>query len=112
LEHLEAIGSVHTGRFFGGIGISRDSVQFAMMIGNSLYFVVDADSRIKYEQAGMQAFSYLKKTGTVQVRKYYELPEEVLTDPEQLRLWADEAIKVALKTKLSKKPKHNNDHQP
>lgn len=102
LELLEPIGSVRTGRFFGGVGISRDAVQFAMMMGNSLYFVVDETSRKKYEQAGMQPFSYLTKRGRVHVRKYFELPEDVLTDSEQLRLWANEAILAAEKAKTSK----------
>jgi DNA transformation protein and related proteins len=102
LEHLETIGPVQTGRFFGGVGITRESVQFAVIMGNSLYFVVDEDSRIKYADAGMQPFSYMKKTGLVWVRKYYEVPEDVLTDPAQLRLWADEAIQIAGKTKPKK----------
>lgn len=73
-----------------------------MMMGNSLYFVVDETSRKKYEQAGMQPFSYLTKRGRVHVRKYFELPEDVLTDSEQLRLWANEAILAAEKAKTSK----------
>ena len=99
LELLESIGPVQTGRFFGGVGISRGLVQFAMIMGNSLYFAVDEDTRKKYEQAGMQPFSYATKKGRVQVRKYFELPEDVLTDSEQLRRWANEAMHVAGKTK-------------
>ena len=103
LEHLSQVGSFETGRFFGGVGISHGAIQFAVIMGNSLYFVVDEDSRKKYEQVGMQPFSYLTKKGRVQVRKYFELPEEVLTDPAQLRIWADEAMCVANKTKRPKK---------
>lgn len=99
LEHLTPVGPLHTGRFFGGVGISSGAIQFAMIMGNSLYFVVDESTRKKYEQMGMQPFSYLTKKGRVQVRKYFELPEEVLTDPAQLRIWADEAMSVAHKTK-------------
>lgn len=74
-----------------------------MIMGNSLYFAVDDDTRKKYEQAGMQPFSYMTKKGRVQVRKYFELPEDVFTDPEQLRLWANEAMRVAGKMKKSGK---------
>ncbi|NOS74215.1 MAG: TfoX/Sxy family protein [Methyloglobulus sp.] len=107
LEHLESIASIHTGRFFGGVGISNGYVQFAMMMDNSLYFVVDDDSRKKYEQAGMQPFSYLTKKGRVQVRRYFEVPEEVFTDSEQLREWANEAMLVAEKTKKPSKTLKN-----
>ena len=103
LELLEPIGPVRAGRFFGGVGISKGSLQFAMIMGNSLYFAVDDDTRKKYEQAGMQPFSYMTKKGRVQVRKYFELPEDVLTDPEQLRLWTNEAVRAAGKTKKPKK---------
>lgn len=103
LEHLAPVGPLHTGRFFGGVGISNGAIQFAMIMGNSLYFVVDESTRKKYEKMGMQPFSYLTKKGRVQVRKYFELPEEVLTDPAQLRIWADEAMSVAHKTKKPSK---------
>lgn len=103
LEHLTRVGSLQTGRFFGGVGISNGAIQFAMIMGNSLYFVVDEGTRKKYEQVGMQPFSYLTKKGRVQVRKYYEVPEDVLTDPAQLRIWADEAMSAAHKTKTPNK---------
>ena len=98
LELLEPVGPVAISRFFGGVGISHRLVQFAMIMGNSLYFVVDDSTRQKYEKAGMTSFSYATRKGRVQVRKYYELPEEILTDAEQLRLWANESIQVAGKT--------------
>lgn len=97
LEFLEPIGPIRTGRFFGGIGISCHAVQFAMIMENRLYFAVNDDSRKQYERAGMPSFSYLTKRGRVQVCRYFELPEEVLTDREQLRRWAHEAMRVAEK---------------
>ena len=102
LELLQAIGPLQTGRFFGGVGISNGTVQFAMIMGNSLYFVVNEDTRKKYEEMGMLPFSYTTKKGRVQVRKYFELPEDILTDPEQLRFWANEAMGIAAKTNKPK----------
>ncbi len=40
----------------------------------------------------------MTKRGRVQVRKYFELPEEVLLDSEKLRIWANEAVNAATKT--------------
>lgn len=74
-----------------------------MIMHNTLYFAVDEDTRKKYEQAGMQPFSYVTKKRWVQVRKYFELPEDVLTDPELLQLWANESIQVAYNSKKPKK---------
>lgn len=98
LELLEPAGPVTTGRFFGGVGISCGSVQFAMIMENSLYFVVDDTTRPKYEKAGMTSFSYTTKNGLIKVRKYFELPEDVLIDPEQLRVWMSESVRIANKT--------------
>lgn len=103
LELLAPIGLMQTSRFFGGVGISNGFVQFAMIMGNSLYFTVDENTRKQYEQAGMQPFSYMTKKGLVQVRRYFELPEDILTDHEQLRLWANEAMCVAGKPRATKR---------
>ena len=102
LELLESVGSVRTSRFFGGVGISRGDVQFAMIMGSSLYLVVDDSTRPKYENAGMAPFSYTTKKGRIQVRRYFELPEDILTDPDELRIWVRESIEVAGKVKKLK----------
>ncbi|MEQ1635194.1 MAG: TfoX/Sxy family protein [Methylococcales bacterium] len=104
LEFLEPLFPVSIARFFGGAGIYCGSVQFAMIMHNTLYFVVNDESREKYQQAGMQPFSYMTKKGQVKVRKYFELPEEVLNDPEQLQLWANESLKIAYNTQKPKQP--------
>ncbi|MGH9885613.1 MAG: TfoX/Sxy family protein [bacterium] len=105
LELLAPIGLVKPTRFFGGVGLSLSSVQFAMIMDNCLYFVVDDTTRARYEAAGMQSFSYETKKKRVQVRRYFELPEDVLTDSDELRVWAAESLKVATETRPKKKPK-------
>jgi DNA transformation protein and related proteins len=107
LAHLEPIIPLKTTRFFGGIGLVYESVQFGMMIGNNLYFVVDESTQAKYLQAGMQSFSYMTKKGCIQVRRYFELREEVLTDAKELQAWAAESIQIANKTKKPAKKNVN-----
>lgn len=103
LEHLAVVDAVSTSRFFGGVGLSLGAAQFAMVMGNSLYFVVDDSTRAKYEAAGMAPFSYTTKNGRVTVRRYFELPEEVLNDPDVLRQWARESIQIAEKKRPASK---------
>jgi DNA transformation protein len=95
LELLAPVAPVKAAHFFGGIGLSHAAVQFAMIMDNSLYFVVDDTTRARYQAAGMQAFSYETKKGRVQVRRYFELPEDVLLDPDELRVWARESMRIA-----------------
>ena len=68
-----------------------EDTQFAMIINDVLYFVVDGISRPKYEKLGMTPFQYEKKTGTVNVRKYYTAPEECFEDQDVMLEWAKEA---------------------
>ena len=61
----------------------------------TLYFVVDDQTRPKFEALGMQPFSYDKKTGSVIVRKYYTAPESLLDDEELMMEWAQAALAAA-----------------
>lgn len=99
LELLEPINAISSGKFFGGQGVSCDSVQFAMIMGNTLFFVVDDSSRAKYIEMGTECFWYTKKTGKVNVKKYHEVPNALFDDSEKLIDWAKEAIKIAKKLK-------------
>ncbi|MEO5737159.1 MAG: TfoX/Sxy family protein [Variovorax sp.] len=95
VEQLAAMDRVSAGRFFGGVGLSANSVQFAMLMGNSLYFTVDDTTRPKYEQMGSVCFSYGTKKGWVQVKKYFQVPAEVIEDRVALVALAKEAVDVA-----------------
>ena len=103
LDLLEPINAISSGRFFGGKAVSCDAVQFAMIMDSSLFFVVDNGTRDKYIEMGTECFWYTKRTGKVNVKKYHEVPGELLDDPTTLLEWARESIKVA--KKLSKRKK-------
>ncbi len=94
-ELLEPLGNLDEQRFFSGRAFRQDGVQFAMVMGGTLYFVVDDITRVKYEDADSEPFSYKKKGGTVDVRKYFRVPDEVLDDASLIVDWAVEAIHAA-----------------
>ena len=98
---LTEFSDLTTKKFFGGIALRSNQlgadIQFAMIINDVLYFVVDENTRPKYEAKGMQAFSYHKKTGVVNVRKYYAAPEELFEDEDKMTAWAREALETAVK---------------
>ena len=99
--NLAHLGQVETCRFFGGVGLRYEQTQFAVIMDNTLYFVVNDTTRSKYERAGMTSFSYSTKKGRVHVRRYFALPEEILDDPQQLLAWMGESV-LAAQTKRSK----------
>ena len=104
-DQLAPILEVTSGRFFGGAGLSADGVQFAMIMGNALYFVVSDATRAKYEAMGSACFSYTTKKGRVDVKKYFEVPAEFLEDPDRLLQLAHESIDAARRAKRPAKKK-------
>ena len=74
-------------------------MQFAFIIRESLYFCVDDSTRPKYEGLDMESFAYDTKKRRVFVKKYYEVPGELLDEPDEFLEWAEESIAVARKAK-------------
>jgi DNA transformation protein len=94
-ELLQPLGELSQGRFFGGFAFKQNGKQFAMIMGNTLYFCVNDYSRSKYEELGMEPFAYHSKKQRVVVKRYYTVPEEVCEDSNKLVDWAQEAILAA-----------------
>ncbi|VAW92225.1 hypothetical protein MNBD_GAMMA23-264 [hydrothermal vent metagenome] len=78
------LGNITDGKFFGGFAFKSGSKQFAMIMGNTLYFCVNNQTRPKYESIGMEPFSYSTKKGVVKVKKYFSTPEHLFEDQEEL----------------------------
>lgn len=96
-ELFAPLGNLKDGKFFGGFALKSGSKQFAMIMGNTLYFCVNDRTRPKYEALGMEPFSYDTKKGKIIVRKYYSAPENLFEDNVKLIEWANEAIESACK---------------
>ncbi len=99
LDLLTPLGDIESGRFFGGTAFKCSGVQFAMMMRETLYLVVDDTTRLKYIHAGSNPFSYEKKGGVQEVRRYYEVPADVLDETDLFVEWAEESIRIARKKK-------------
>jgi len=99
LELLSPVKTVSSGRFFGGIGLKSEGTQFAMIMDNSLFLVVDDTSRNKYLEYGTECFWYKTKKKKVNVKKYHEVPVEIIENNEAIIEWALEAVSVANKLK-------------
>ncbi len=94
-ELLVPLGPLTSGRFFGGHAFKSGGVQFAMVMGNTLYFKVDDTTRPAFREAGSEAFSYATKKRRVMVESYYAAPETLLDDANELVAWARDAIAAA-----------------
>ncbi|MHA1600029.1 MAG: TfoX/Sxy family protein [Alphaproteobacteria bacterium] len=97
-EQLAPMGPLAAGRFFGGHAFKSGDVQFAMIMGNTLYLRVDDKTRPAFEDRGAQPFSYGKKTRLVAVKTNYAAPEELLDEPDELVVWARRALDAAIRS--------------
>lgn len=82
-------------RMFSGVGLFYRSAMFGLLAREAFYLRVDDRTRVQFEDAGSAPFSYQRAGRTVLLSAYYEVPEGLLDQPEQLLTWARDAIAVA-----------------
>jgi DNA transformation protein len=78
---------------FGGVGIYAADLFFGLIDDDTLYLKVDDTNRGQFEERGMGPFRPSGEHG--EVMQYYEVPEDLLEDPEELARWVAAAIGVA-----------------
>jgi DNA transformation protein len=87
---------------FGGWGIYKDGVMFALIAYDTLYFKVDDGNRQDYEAADLPYFTYSDKGRAIRM-PYCEAPSDGFDDPEILCAWARGAFAAALRAKRAKR---------
>ncbi len=109
LEQLKRIQSVTWRKMFGGVGIYSGDAFFALLDNDTLFFKVDDQTRPDYESRGSKPFQPFG-SGSPPMRGYFELPADILEDPDLLGIWMHRSMNIASRPKASKKPraKHSN----
>ena len=107
LEHLERFGGVTARRMFGGQGLFKGGLMFALIADGQLFFKVDDSNRADFEAVKSQPFTYDKKEGKTGNLSYWYVPDEIIEDPDELKGWAAKAYAVAVKARKASaiKPK-------
>lgn len=95
VEQLEPLGGVRAKKMFGGHGLYRHDLMFAIVVEDTLYLKVDAESRPEYESMALEPFAYQRKRKLVTLRSFYAAPADSLDDAELLCQWATRAIEAA-----------------
>jgi DNA transformation protein len=98
-------GPVTIRRMFSGFGISADGTNFALALRGGLYLRADEQTIPCFESEGSKPFQYQTRTKTVTVASYWQLPERLYDDPEELTGWARAALAAAERAALKKRPK-------
>ena len=99
---LSPLGGVTMRRMFGGLGIYRDGVIFAVVIGEGLYFKADAETAPDFEAEGCGPFVYTGNGGRPVQMPYWRAPERLYDDPEEFVAWARSAVAAAARLAAAK----------
>jgi DNA transformation protein and related proteins len=105
IDLFSDFGPVTIRRMFSGFGISADGTNFALALRGGLYFRADAQTIPRFEAEGSKPFQYQTRAKIVTVGSYWQLPERLYDDPEQLTGWARAALAAAQRAALRKAPK-------
>lgn len=92
-------------RMFGGVGIFRHGLMFALSPGaGGLAFKVDGQTIGRFREAESSEWVYETPSGQSKGMGYWYAPERVLEDEEEFRTWALEAFEAACRIDAGKPP--------
>lgn len=84
---------------FGGWGIYKNGVIFAIIADGVLYFRVDDATQPFFAAKGSRPFVYTMPNGRTMTMAYWELPEDVAVDRQELLHWIDDAVAASKRAK-------------
>jgi len=105
IDLFAGFGPVTIRRMFSGFGISADGIHFALALRGGLFLRADDQTIPRFEAEGSRPFQYQTRARTVTVGSYWQLPERLYDDPEQMTDWARAALAAAQRAALRKPPK-------
>lgn len=103
LDQLTQVVPVTTRAMFGGLTFFHEGRAFALIAEERLYFKVDDTNRSDFETQGMGPFLPFGDPGKPMA--YFEVPEAVLEDLDELAPWVSKALSVATRAAKPRKPK-------
>ena len=105
IDLFSGFGPVTIRKMFSGFGISADGTNFAMALRGGLYLRADEQTIPRFEAEGSEPFSYQTRAKTVTVNSYWQLPERLYDDPDDLTEWARASLAAAQRAALRKRPR-------
>ena len=90
IDQLAGLAAVRPRRMFGGVGLYAEDVFFGLVDDDTLYFKVDDSNRTDYVARGCAPFRPFPDEPTYSM-SYFQVPVEVLEEPDALVQWARKA---------------------
>jgi len=94
------LGPVTIRRMFGGKGIYRDGLIFALEVGGDILLKADAVTAPDFAAAGSKQWVYEghARKGPVAM-PYWTIPDSAIDDADEMAAWAHKAFEAALRAK-------------
>ena len=105
IELFAACGRVSVRRMFSGFGIYADGTMFALAARDAIYLKADDGTAAKFRREGTGPFTYQGKSGKPVRLPYWQLPDRLYDDPDELAVWARAALVVAQRMNAAKATK-------
>ena len=94
LDHLSQVEDIMPRRMFGGLDLFKDSVMFGIISSmDGFYIRVDNINQPDFEALSVEPFR--PNQGGEMTMAYFQVPVEIVDDPERLAIWADKACDAA-----------------
>jgi DNA transformation protein len=84
LDLFAGFGPVTLRRMFSGYGVSRDGINFALVLRGAIYLRADERTLPRFETEGAKPFQYTARGKTVTLGSYWQLPERLYDDVDEL----------------------------
>jgi len=94
LDQIQELDDVEARRMFGGYGLYQDETFFGIIHKGRLYFKIDERTVGEYRRRKMKPF---RPNANQTLKSYYQVPVDVIEDADQLRQWAEKAVRCQTK---------------
>ena len=91
MDQLADLPGLTCRAMFGGYGLYQKAKFFGIIHKGRLYFKVAMTTVARYQEAGMKPF---RPNAKQTLKSFYEVPVDVIEDPEALTSWAMQSIKA------------------
>ena len=95
-DQLAGIEGVYAKKMFGGVGYFVDGVIFGCIMGGVFRLKTNEQTEKKYTELGLSGYNVPGKNMTM---PYFEVPESILENPNELKKWSLEALEISRNNK-------------
>jgi DNA transformation protein len=96
-------GEIKLKSMFGGAGIYHKDQMFALIMDDHVYLKGGDEMRAAFEKLNVKPFVITNSKGERVSTSYFEMPEHLLDDPDEVVVWARRAYDAAIAARARKR---------